>query len=496
MVKPMVKEILRKAIMHPAFAKEILPIIPKSALDNDNMSIELAQVLRLFYQTNSASITEAALTTLVEAKLDRQKADAEKQQEYFDTISELYDIRDSSDDEVIDEALSKHIKRYMRIELLKKAAMKLDDEVFQDKLADELRYILSLDITGGNDKIINVIDDKEYKRRLLETVQSNTIPTGFKELDRLNGGGLAKGELGLVSALSGSGKTLFLTNLATSYVKQGYNVLFIALEELENRMVLRFEQAMLSQSRADIITNGVLNEDAFERRQRFYEKYRDNFGNLFFARYSPRTVTPFTIEQLISDVLLRKGVQLDIVIIDYPELLRNPNATGNEAEDGGRLFEEVRRIAQDYNVLMWTASQLNRSAYNAVTRTSEHMEGSIRKKNATELVLVVNQTPEEYEAGFVRLYADKVRNPPDGVYDKMLGFVVDGKRQLIRDYEPDPYDPNKLSPEKLEHQRILKEVEDQRNSLGINKGGGDKGNKPPMPNLSDEINKALAGGTK
>jgi hypothetical protein len=68
-------------------------------------------------------------------------------------------------------------------------------------------------------------------------------------------------------------------------------------------------------------------------------------------------------------------------------------------------------LVREYNVVMWTAAQMNRTAMGAVIRTSEHMEGSLRKKNAAELVLTVNQTQQEYDDGFIRLYADKVRNP-------------------------------------------------------------------------------------
>jgi hypothetical protein len=163
-------------------------------------------------------------------------------------------------------------------------------------------------------------------------------------------------------------------------------------------------------------------------------------------------------------------------------LLRNPHASGNEAEDGGKLFEEMRRIAQDYNVVMWTASQMNRTAYSAQIRTAEHMEGSHRKKNAAELVLTVNSTEEEYKAGFVRLYADKVRNPPEGPYDKMLGFKVIGSAQSVRDYRSDA--------EIKEHQAILEEV-DNRMEQAFKGKRKEKQSNAQAPNYTDMINNTL-----
>jgi replicative DNA helicase len=478
---PIQTQILRKSIESHIFSKEVLPKTPLTVFGDNEIYKDIANIVKRHYQTNKDVLTEEALLTLTEDKLDRMKRDTETQQKYFNTIHELYNVRNSSDDNVIDEKIEKYIKKHMWMELLKKAATSLDRDDVMEKVADEWKDIMMLDISGRTQEVINVLDDTEYKRQALSTLYTNTIPTGFRSIDHLNGGGLAKGELGMVVAASGTGKTLVLTNLATNYTKLRYNVLFIALEELENRMILKFEQSMLRRAKSEILTGTALNEENFNKHQNFYKQNRDKFGNLFFARYSPRTVTPAKIEQLISDVTLRRGVNIDVVIIDYPELLRNPSSTGNEAEDGGKLFEEMRRIGQDYNVVMWTAAQMNRTAYSAQIRTAEHMEGSHRKKNAAELVLTVNQSPEEFQAGFTRLFADKVRNPPEGPFDRMLGFKVVGSAQTLRDYRSEE--------EKREHAAILEEVDSRMDAAF--KGKKKKDNGGPAPDYAAEINSSI-----
>lgn len=478
---PIQTAILRKAIQSSIFSKEVLPKTPLTVFDGNEIYKELSNIVKRYYQTNKDTLTEEALLTLTEDKLDRMKKDSQTQQTYFNTINELFNIRNNSDDEVIDEKIEKYIKKHMWMELLKKAAVSLDRDDVMEKVSDEWKEVMMLDISGKTQEIINVLDDTEYKRQALSTIYTNTVPTGFQAIDHLNGGGLAKGELGMIVAASGTGKTLMLTNLATNYTKLRYNVLFIALEELENRMILKFEQSMLRRSKSEILTGTALNEASFDAHQSFIKNNRDKFGNLFFARYSPRKITPAKIEQLISDVILRQGVTIDVVIIDYPELLRNPEATGNEADDGGKLFEEMRRIAQDYNVVMWTAAQMNRTAYSAVIRTSEHMEGSHRKKNTAEIVLTVNQTPEEYAAGFVRLFADKLRNPPEGPYDKMIGFKVVGSAQTVRDYRNEE--------EKREHIAVLEEA-DSKMEAGF-KGKRKENKGGPAPDYASEINSSI-----
>ncbi|AIW03491.1 helicase DnaB-like [Bacillus phage Moonbeam] len=452
MSSPIRREILRKAIESPTFSKEILPKTPLTIYDGDKVFEEISNIVKRYYQTNGSVLTEEALLTLTEEKLDRLRRSATEQQDYFNVINSLYEIRDSHDDSVIDENIEKYIKKHMRLDLMQRALASINDEAMMDKVDKEWREIELLDITGKQNEIINIIDDVEAKREALSSLHANTIPTGFPDVDNLMSGGLAKGELGLILALSGTGKTLVLTNLATNYTKQKKNVLFIALEETQNRMILKFEQSMLRQNKSNILTGTALNEENFNKYQDFYKQNRQHFGNLFFARYSPRTVTPAKIEQLLSDIKIRQGIEVDVLLIDYPDLLRNPYATGNESDDGGKLFEEIRRICQDYNVLGWTAGQLNRTAYSAAIKTAEHMEGSVRKKNAVEFVGVVQQSEEEFRAGFTRLYIDKLRNTPEGPYEKMLGFKVVGSAQSMMPYRSDA--------ERREHMAIIEEVQD------------------------------------
>ncbi|QEG04180.1 DNA helicase [Bacillus phage BC-T25] len=443
---------------------------------------ELVGIIKRYYQTNRNVLNEDTFLTLAQTKLDRMRKDVEEQQKYFDKIHTLYKVRDNADDSVIDENIEIHIKKAMQIDWMTKVAMNLENPSYMDKAAEEFKQILLLNLSGKRDEIINVLDDAEYKRTALSTLYQNIIPTGFADIDHLNSGGLAKGELGMIVAASGTGKTLILTNLATNYTKMKKNVLFIALEELENRMILKLEQSLLRRNRSQILTGTALNQVEFDKNQQFIKEKRDMFGNLFFARFSPRTITPAKVEQLISDVKLRWGIDLDVVIIDYPELLRDPNATGDDAKDGGRLFEEMRRIGQEYNVVMWTAAQMNRSAYSATIRTSESMEGSLRKKNAAELILTVQQSDEEFRAGFVRLYADKLRNPPEGQFDKMLGLKVVGSAQTVRNY--------KSEQERKEHLAILESIDDARDAMFKNKRKGKQDNTQ-MPNYADEINQSI-----
>jgi replicative DNA helicase len=478
--QPLMRAVLRKAIESPVFSKDILPKVPLTVFESEEIYKDICSAIKLYYQTNTKLLGEATLLTLMQDKLDRMKKPAEVQQDYYSIIHEIYDIRDSSDDTIIDEKIEEYIKRHIMIDLFKKGSMSLSNIEQLEKIVDDMKKALIMDVNTRGERNVSIFKDREYVLQKLQTLHQVTISTGFVDIDALCGGGLAKGELGLVVALSGTGKTTVLINLALNYIKRKYNVLFVALEETEERMFDKFYKAMLDFDRSFLYSGMSVNMENWEKVDKALGNVEDSLGHLIQRNYPPRTTTPAKIEQILSDCILRDGINIDVVIVDYPELLRNPNASGNEAEDGGRLFEEMRRIGREFNVIMWTAAQMNRTAMGAVTRTSEHMEGSVRKKNAAELVLTVNQTPEEREAGFMRLYADKVRNPPKGTFDRMIGLKYISGSNVIRSLTEE---------QAREHKMVLIEA-DNNAEQGFKKRGKEKSNER-TPDYANEINNSI-----
>lgn len=231
--------------------------------------------------------------------------------------------------------------------------------------------------------------------------------------------------------------TTWAVNQARNYVVRGLNVLYIPLEEKIDRMIVRFEQLLSQQSKNSILVDGELNEQLYDQIQQAYGAGKEqlNWGNLWIRKYKPQELTPSGLSQLISDVMIRKGQQIDVVIIDYPDLMKNPHSSGGngESDAGGKLYEDIRSIAQEYDFVCWTLSQLNRASYGQEVKNAGAIEGSKRKMNAVELIFTLNQTPEEFQSGFIRAYVDKLRNNSGVAYDKMLYFKVIPETMTIRD---------------------------------------------------------------
>ena len=229
--------------------------------------------------------------------------------------------------------------------------------------------------------------------------------------------------------------TTVLSNIAVSYVKRGINVFYVSLEELRSRMLLRFDRLMMQVTVNDIINKqGSLNKDYKFLSDAVYKSIKENqhIGKLAFYKSNPQTITVQHLQQVIQANMRASKTHYDVVVLDYPDLLLNPQETGNEAKDGGRLFEELRKMAQDLNVVLWTATQLNRSSNGQEIKTMASVEGSYRKLNTCEFVCTLNRTEQEYDNGYLRLHIDKNRNK-EGFLGDTLYFKYEVGTTLIRD---------------------------------------------------------------
>src|SRR5699024_7687484 len=241
--------------------------------------------------------------------------------------------------------------------------------------------------------------------------------------------------------------SLMASNLAKNYVRSGLNVLYIGLEEKMDRMVLRAEQQMLGVDKSMLMNEDMtLNEEVFNALQSKYEQNREVLGNFYISKHMPQQVSPNQLEQIILNTSIKKDKHIDVVIVDYPKLMRNPyEKYSSESEAGGRLFEDIRRLAQQYGFVCWTLAQTNRGAYSSDVITSEHVEGSRKILNAVEVSLVVNQKDEEFKNGFLRLYLDKVRNSSN-TGERFISLKVEPSKMRVRDETPE---------EEQEHKQIL-----------------------------------------
>lgn len=244
--------------------------------------------------------------------------------------------------------------------------------------------------------------------RLLSTGQ--TISTGWSEVDDVLFGGLQRKQLILFSAGSGGGKSITMQNLGLNLVAQGLNVLYLSLELSEDLLAERMAYLL----------SGV-------GKQQMREKFEDMMygisqfssaqatGKMMFKQM-PAGINANDIKAYLKEYELTYGHVPDAIICDYLDLMAPTEkvSADNVFEKDKRVAEELRNVAFEYNLMMITASQLNRSSVKADVIDHSHIAGGISKINTADVYITIILSETLKAAGEIAFHYQKTRNS-DGV---------------------------------------------------------------------------------
>jgi len=238
-------------------------------------------------------------------------------------------------------------------------------------------------------------------------LKRDTIPTRLPELDKkeiLNGGS-GKGELLCVVGASGSGKSHWLTMIGANALREGKNVLHYTFELSETAVGIRYDSNL-----CDMDSNEVM--DRKDEVVKFYEENR--LGRLFIKEYPTNTASVYTLKAHIERLDL-KGFKPDIVIIDYADIMRSSRQFDSLRHELKLVYEELRGLAMEIGVPIWTASQSNKDGANSEVIDMTNMSEAYGKAMICDVIVSVSRRPHEKASGWGRLYVAKNRAGRDGL---------------------------------------------------------------------------------
>lgn len=236
---------------------------------------------------------------------------------------------------------------------------------------------------------------------------SKMVSTGWKSIDKKLYGGLEKGTLTIWAGQSGAGKSLFLQNQALNWAEAGLNALYITLELSEELTSMRIDAMTSGYSTKDIMKNI---EDVDLRVRTFQKKC--NKGTLQIKQL-PNGSTANDIRAYIKEYEIQMDLKVDAVLVDYLDLCAPLDKRVSPSDlfvKDKYVSEELRNIAVDLNVLMVTASQLNRGSHDEIEFGHQHMAGGISKINTADNVLGIFTTISMKESGRYQIQFMKTRS--------------------------------------------------------------------------------------
>lgn len=235
------------------------------------------------------------------------------------------------------------------------------------------------------------------------------IATGIHGLDEKMDGGLSKGELGIILAPFGVGKTTMITKIANSAKNAGYNVLQIFFED--NPKVIQ-RKHLTCWAKGKFTLNELSNNK--EEVLAIAKTAKNEAGVLKLKKFPSDGTTIPMIKQYIRK-LIAQGFRPDIVLVDYIDCIRPSKHVDDVNIGEGNVMREFESMLSELDVAGWTAIQGNRSSIGADTVDSTMIGGSIKKGQIGHFIVSVAKTLEQKENGTANMAILKSRFGKDGI---------------------------------------------------------------------------------
>lgn len=317
----------------------------------------------------------------------------------IDGLKEAHRLQNSTDLEYVKNTTIEFCKNQkMKVAILESV------DLLKSGKYDLIKKKVDLALKAGADKDIG----HEYKLQIEDRYAigaRNCVPTGWNVINDITNGGLAGGELGVVVAPAGGGKSWGLINVAANAIKAGKTVIYYTLE-LNQFYVGRRIDAYLT----NIPFQNLEEDFAKERIQTAIEGLQ---GNLIIKYYPTRTASITTITSHIEKCI-SQGQKPDMVVLDYADLIR-PSKAGDKRLELNDIYEDLRGIAGEYDIPIWTASQANRSATEEDVIEGNKVSESYNKVMVCDFIMSLSRKLNDKIGGTGRWHIIKNRFGPDGM---------------------------------------------------------------------------------
>lgn len=305
---------------------------------------------------------------------------------------------------------------FCRKQALKSALSSAVDKIHAEKyelIVDDIKKAVMV----GTSPSLGHIFFEDYETRFT-ILSRNPIPTAHQLLNqkKILNGGLGGGELGVVVAAPGVGKSHFLIDIGQHALSVGKNVVHYSLELLETAVAIRYDSAI-----CDIDSNQIIEKK--DEVIKFYNEAK-GFGKLVVKEFPTGAMSTQTIRSHLQRLQL-SGFRPDIIVVDYADIMRSVRKYESLRHELKAVYEELRALAIELKVPIWTASQSNKEGANSDIIDLTNMSEAYGKAHIADFVISLSRKAVEKATGLGRAFIAKNRAGIDGL---MFNIKIDTAR--------------------------------------------------------------------
>ncbi len=226
----------------------------------------------------------------------------------------------------------------------------------------------------------------EYQDQYFQEQKEEKLYTGFSKLDEITGG-LEGGDVIVIGARPGVGKSAFTSQIILEMAKAGKRIGFYNLEMSEKQV---YERLLSNQS--GIRLNRIRRAIQFlgDEKERF-ERANKTLGKMDILISSGTK----SVSEIRNEC---RHQELDCIIIDYLQLVRADTRYQSRASEVGAISKAIKALAMELNVPIIALSQLNRTS--EMRETKEPTMGELREagdieQDASIIILLWNLDNED-----------------------------------------------------------------------------------------------------
>ena len=375
---------------------------------------------------------------------------------FLDTISEITTAKFFENDAnkwIISEIIEYHneFRKPPTLDVFKSQLSKVDNEILKKTVVDQLKHVYtqvgnvdldyikkeykefcinqnlkgvilrSVDLlkAGSYDRIKDLVDNAmkvgnetdmgmdyidDFDSRT-EDLKRTTVPTKWEPINDLMDGGLGPGELGVVVAPSGVGKTWILTAIGAEAVRKGLSVVHYTMELSEHYVGARY----------DTVFTGIPSADLKEKKEEVKAKIKNLRGRLLIKYFPPKGVTVKKLQQHIEKMVTLDN-KPDVIIVDYADLLlSHSNKSDSTYQEQGGVYIDLRGMSGELEIPIWTASQTNRSAIDSEVIEADKIADSYAKVMNADFIMSWSRKSKDKLNNTARAHIMKNRFGQDGI---------------------------------------------------------------------------------
>jgi len=322
-----------------------------------------------------------------------------------------------------------------------------ETEEIEDLLEEAEKALFSVSQTFIKDRFVHVKDVLSQTYEKLADLHDpdskekyRGIPTGFRDLDNLLSG-MQPSDLVIIAARPSMGKTAFALNIAQNVARNNKSVGMISLEMSKEQLVERMFCSLLGVDSWKMRTGKLTDED-FGR----IGGIMDELNSMKF--YIDDSIGGSITELKSKARRLQMENGLDMLIVDYLQLMSNGKSSGNmsnRVQEISDISRALKGLARELRIPVIALSQLSRAVElrpSKVPQLSDLRESGAIEQDADVVMMLYREDYYEEDsdrAGITDIYIRKHRNGPTGKIElgfkkEQMKFVSVDKQRKAEEY--------------------------------------------------------------